>query len=213
MTTLIFVRHGQSEGNLHRLFLGHTDLGLTELGHEQAERTAEYLKNTPIDVCYASDLKRAYQTAEHIVAKQGLSIIPEPRLREIYAGKWEGMSFLDLPVQYPETYEQWMHDLGHVRCPDGESVAELQIRIRAIVEEIVRKHPNQTVCLALHATPIRVMECIWKQLPLERITEVPWVPNASVTTVTYDADMKATLILDGYAEHLADLKTNLPKNI
>ena len=42
----IIERHGQSEGNLRRAFLGHTDLPLSELGREQAAKTAEYLKRT-----------------------------------------------------------------------------------------------------------------------------------------------------------------------
>ena len=43
MTTLIFVRHGQSEGNLKKIFTGQLDIPLTELGRAQAQRTAEYL--------------------------------------------------------------------------------------------------------------------------------------------------------------------------
>ena len=77
---IIFVRHGQSEGNLVRSFLGHTDLPLTELGHKQAEATAEYLKDTDIDIIYASDLKRAWQTAEHIAEKKEL----EERLDKVF---------------------------------------------------------------------------------------------------------------------------------
>ena len=53
----IIERHGQSMGNLVRSFLGHTDLPLSELGHLQAAKTAEYLKDENIDVIISSDLK------------------------------------------------------------------------------------------------------------------------------------------------------------
>ena len=46
---IILVRHGQSIGNQTRVFLGHTDLDLSELGYKQANATAEYLKNEKID--------------------------------------------------------------------------------------------------------------------------------------------------------------------
>ena len=59
MTTLILVRHGQSVANLERIFAGHTDIPLTELGLLQAERTAAYLEEYPIDCIYSSDLLRA----------------------------------------------------------------------------------------------------------------------------------------------------------
>ena len=44
-TNLYFIRHGESEGNKIRAFLGHTDLDLTEKGHSQAQNTAEFLKD------------------------------------------------------------------------------------------------------------------------------------------------------------------------
>ena len=68
-TRLYMIRHGQSEGNLKNLFLGHTDMDLTELGHLQAEMAAEYLATVPVDVIYASDLKRAFHTALHTSEK------------------------------------------------------------------------------------------------------------------------------------------------
>ena len=63
MTTLILVRHGQSESNLKHIFCGQTDVKLTEKGHAQAKKTAEYIiKNYKIDKIYSSDLQRAYDT-------------------------------------------------------------------------------------------------------------------------------------------------------
>lgn len=69
MTKFIFVRHGQSIGNLTGRYLGQFDGRLSELGIEQARRAAEYLKDEKIDTAYASDLLRAYETG---------SIIAEP---------------------------------------------------------------------------------------------------------------------------------------
>ena len=85
----IIERHGQSEGNLVRSFLGHTDLPLSELGRRQAAKTAEFLKDENIDVMISSDRKRAYQTAEPLAKLKGMEIIPNEGLREIYAGKWD----------------------------------------------------------------------------------------------------------------------------
>ena len=48
-TRMILVRHGESEGNKVHAFLGHSDANLSEKGHLQAEKTAEYLKNEKID--------------------------------------------------------------------------------------------------------------------------------------------------------------------
>ena len=92
MTTIYMIRHGQSMGNLERRLLGHTDLPLTELGHLQAERAAEYLLQFGITRVYSSDLLRARQTVEPLARRLSLEVIPERGLREINAG--ESLSLL-----------------------------------------------------------------------------------------------------------------------
>lgn len=211
MTKFIFVRHGQSEGNAVQKFLGHTDMGLTQLGHEQARKTAEYLKDMGIDVIYTSDLIRAYDTAMCIGKVTGLIPVKSSALREIYAGKWEGMNFQEIADTYPE-YETWLSDIGNAVCTDGESVRELQKRINNEIVKIARLNDGKTVCIATHGTPLRVMSCIWQNLDISEAKNIPWVSNASVTTVTYDSGVwKAESI--GYDEHLTGLISKLPANV
>ena len=75
MTHVYFIRHGQSEGNLKHLFLGHTDLDLTDLGRKQAERVGDFFKDIHVDAIYSSDLLRAYHTACPVAKAKGLEII------------------------------------------------------------------------------------------------------------------------------------------
>ena len=70
------MRHGQCKGNLERRLLGHTDLPLTELGHRQAERAAEYLLQFGITRVYSSDRVRAMQTVEPLARRLALEVIP-----------------------------------------------------------------------------------------------------------------------------------------
>ena len=99
-THIFLVRHGQSIGNEKREFLGHTDKDLSSLGYEQAARTAEFLAYEDIDVVYSSDLIRAYNTAIPHADMRNLKVIPEKALREIFAGKWEGMRVEDIISEY-----------------------------------------------------------------------------------------------------------------
>ena len=100
MTTLICIRHGQSEINLARRLTGQLDPPLTPLGVEQARRTAEFLRSQPITRIYSSDLVRCMDTAAPTAAMHGLPVIPEPAFREIFAGKWEGMTFDAITAAY-----------------------------------------------------------------------------------------------------------------
>ena len=104
VTTIYIVRHGESVGNLHRICLGHTNLDLTELGLEQAKKTAEALENVDFAGIYSSDLQRAVHTAEPHAKKRGLEINTSPDFRELYFGNWENASVLMLKEKFHEQF-------------------------------------------------------------------------------------------------------------
>lgn len=211
-TRIYFVRHGESESNLIHQFAGSLDMPLTKRGREQAAATAAFLKDVPFTSVYSSDLQRAYDTALAVAQTQGMSVVGDQRLREIYAGDWEGRSYDDLDREFTDSYGVWRTQIGLAQCPNGESVAQLQARVDRCIQDIVRNHPNQYVCIATHATPIRVMECLWTDTPLEQMHTIPWVSNASVTIVEYH-EGHAQLLSRDASRHLGSLHTVLAKNV
>jgi len=213
MTTVYFIRHGESESNLITQFAGSLDMPLTKKGRLQAELTAAHLERMPIRAVYASDLCRAYDTGRAIAEKLHIPIYGVPELREIYAGKWEGKTYSQLDTEFSEGYGIWKNQIGLAVCPDGESVADLQRRVSACMERIVRHHPDQAICIATHATPIRVMECLWTDTPLKDMHTIPWVSNASITVAKYDENGSAELLTRDFHDHLGDLFTKLANNI
>lgn len=212
-TTLIFIRHGESEGNLRHVFLGQHNAPLTPLGIRQAELAAASLDGTPIDAIYSSDLSRAMMTAEPLARRRGLPIQPEPGFREIFAGKWETHTYEELPVLFPEDFHTWRTDIGRVRCTGGESTAELQQRVLKAVRQVAARHPGQTVCVVTHATALRSMKCAWLGLPVEQMQQVPWPKNASVTVVRCEDDGRTVIEVDDSVEHLGDIVTVVPTNL
>ena len=213
MTKFILVRHGQSEANKKGLFAGHSDFPLSELGLLQAEKTAEYiLENHKIDIIYSSDLKRAYSTALPVSKRTGIEIIPDTRLREIYAGEWEGMKFEDIAEKFPEDRTLWKNDIANSRPTNGESVREIAARILARLTEIGEENDGKTVLVTFHATPIRSMQALWQTGDIGTMKDIDWVPNASVTVVEYK-NSKFTLKSIGENAHLSELNTNLPPTV
>lgn len=213
MTRLILVRHGQSEANLRRVFAGHTDAPLTALGRAQAAATGEYLCRFPIDVAYASDLRRAYDTAAIIAARQGLSVTPDPAFREIFAGEWEGRLFAELATEYPHDFVTlWRGDIGNACPTGGESVLALGARISSAISRILAAHEGKTILIGTHATPIRVMECLWRGIPVASAAAVPFVKNASTTVVEYEGGVPR-LLLCGYEAYLGTLATTMPVSV
>ena len=211
MTTVIFVRHGQSTANLERVFAGHTDASLTDLGHKQAENTAKFLKNYPIGAIYSSDLARSMQTAEPTAKSHGLPIIPDRALREIFAGEWEGRSYDELMEKYAESYTTWRTDCGRAHPEGGESTLELGARIYREVDRLIDAHKGECFAIFTHATPIRLMRAKWEGYPPEELKNVEFCANASVSVVEYDENGTANVLLCGYDEHQGDIATRFAK--
>ena len=213
MTTLIFVRHGQSESNLSKVFTGQGNTALTELGRAQAERTAKYLEQYPITYIYASDLDRAMDTAAPTAAFHRLKIQPNSKFREIYAGEWENKPYEELLRSYPDSYRVWLEDTGKAHPEKGESVKELYERVNAEVERLVALHRGECIAVFSHATPARALGGKWFGIASENLIEVPWATNASVSVAEYGDDGSIRVICYGYDAHQGDAATALPKGL
>ena len=211
-TTLILVRHGESNANGSGFFAGQLDIELSQRGLQQAELTARYIReNYHIDAIYSSDLQRAYHTALPIARACNTEIVRLQQLREIFAGDWQGMSFDELQTQHADSYGVWLNNIGKAHPANGESVAALSDRIFAAVQEIARKEAGKTIAIVTHATPIRTLMCRLKGLDLEHMKQIPWVSNASLSVVSVDDDW--VLAQESFDLHLAELKTHFPANV
>ena len=214
MTTILMVRHGESEANRMRVFAGNFDADLQDRGFEQAEKTAEFIANTyKVDKIYASDLKRAFKTGKAIGDRLGIDVEPDRRLREISAGEWEGKFFSEIEEKYVEDYRIWKTDTGNARCTGGESTRELGARILAALTEIAEANEGKTVVVATHATPVRVMQVHTQGGgDFNVMKDIKWVTNASVSEFIYENGKFRCGKISPDA-HLGELNTSLPANV
>ena len=207
-TRLIFVRHGEAEGNRKKLFHGWTDSELTPKGNQQAQAVAKRLKYQPIDVMYSSPLKRAYRTAQYIAEEKGIMEIKVvDNLKEINAGLWEDMKFDKLPVKWPKEHDVW-ENKPHLHCmPMGESIKDAFDRTLHEVLHIIKENQGKSVCVVTHGTVLRSLVCHFKGKPFEELATVPWCDNTSITVVEFD-DRNFRVCLEGDNSHLCeDLST------
>ena len=188
VTTIYIVRHGESVGNLHRICLGHTNLDLTELGLEQAKKTAEALENVDFAGIYSSDLQRAVHTAEPHAKKRGLEINTSPDFRELYFGNWENASVLMLKEKFHDRFMiGWRQNFGTFTAPEGESVVAMAERMVSGLEKIAALHLGKTILVTSHAAAIRAL---WGKIsgyaPSEWAEAFPFPTNASYSVLEYD---------------------------
>lgn len=213
MTTIIIIRHGQSVANLNKVFAGHFDADLSDMGHTQAKLTAkEIASKFKIDKIYASDLKRAYNTALPLAELLGLEIIPDEGLREIYAGEWEGRTFDELASVYAHDYTVWRTDIGNSRCTGGESARELGERMQAKIREIAKENEGKTVAVATHAAAIRSLMAICSENGFDGMKDIPFVSNASYSVIKVEND-ELLFTETSLDDHLGEFKTKFPPKV
>lgn len=204
MLHLILVRHGETEWNAQRRYQGQTDVPLSELGRRQAELVAERLAGQKIDVIYASDLKRAWETAQPFAKQSGLQVVADPRLRELKFGILEGLTFDEAQEHHPEMIAAWLEDFSNT--PDGgESIEAFQARLVSLLNDLKQKYDEQVVLLVAHGGPLSEI----LRIILELSREKRWyleIENASVSEVSIAEDYIALKRLNDTC-HLATLNT------
>ncbi len=159
-TRLLLLRHGQTEMSVERRYSGRANPDLTEHGHAQAAAVAAGIRSldgaADVTAVLSSPLRRARQTADPVAAALGLPVTSHDALLETDFGAWDGLTFAQARDRDPDIHRRWLGD-ETVRPPGGESFADVSSRVTGLRDELVAGHPNQTLLLVSHVTPIKLL--------------------------------------------------------
>lgn len=187
------VRHGQSTGNVTGTIQGHADAALTELGHQQADITANYINNNlqkfDIKRIYASDLQRAYNTAGYVGNILNLEVSKLEALREAYFGKWEGMNLEEIKANGEGSLlEKWRVEKTW-RPEWCESFEQLSKRSTNIISKIALEAENNAL-VASHGGFIYSLITTLDQ------DKAVTIDNCSISTLEFTIDKKYNEVLN-----------------
>lgn len=202
MLRLLLVRHGETDWNATGRYQGQNDIPLNAIGERQAKAVAERLAAERLDAVYASDLLRAWETAQAIADPHGLEVRADVRLREMNYGDWQGLTYREIVEQAPEALAAWNADRLHNTPPGGESLLELAYRTQSVMDEIRATHPEGTVALASHGGTVRMILCVL----LERSPASYWqfeMDNTAVSEIEFQ-DRGPVIIRWNDTQHLRD---------
>ncbi|MCC6446406.1 MAG: histidine phosphatase family protein [Armatimonadetes bacterium] len=163
---LILIRHGETDWNARNRFQGQTDIPLNTTGRRQARVTGRRLRHEPVGAVYTSDLTRALETAHLIAASHVLEVRPSPALRERSFGAWEGLTMQEIEKAHPESASEWKKGDVYFAAPEGERLDDLQKRSVACVEEIIARHPGETVLIVGHGASLKTVILHFLEAPL-----------------------------------------------
>lgn len=174
---IYFVRHGQTDYNLNKIYAGQQDIPLNENGIEQAKQTALELKDVDFDVCFCSPLIRAKQTCDEIL-KFHKTLIPiyDDRLKERYYGKLENQ-----PVGIIK-FNRWKvgEDDEQTKQYEIEEIMSVYNRVSSFYDEILNKHSAKNILIVAHSGIARIGCAYFNGFPDEKDFSTIKISNAEI---------------------------------
>jgi 2,3-bisphosphoglycerate-dependent phosphoglycerate mutase len=162
---VVFETHATSEDNEAGLATGWLPGRLSAAGREQARELGERRRDDGLSVVFASDLRRAVETAEIAFGGSGTPVLVDPRLRECDYGELNGTAG---PI----------HDrAGHldVPYPGGESWGQAVDRVSRFLVELAAKRSGERVLVIGHSATRLALETVANGRPLDEAMTEPFV--------------------------------------
>jgi glucosyl-3-phosphoglycerate phosphatase len=177
---VVLWRHGRTEWNAGARFQGQTDIDLDDIGRQQAVRAARLLAALGPELIISSDLRRAADTAAELCRLVGRPVELDARLRETYAGDWQGLTGAQIAARYPGEYSAWQSGDPELRVGGGESRADVAARMADAITDAAARLPDSGLAvLVTHGGAARLGVARLVGLPLERFTNLGGLSNGS----------------------------------
>jgi len=188
-TTVLLVRHGQTESNVTGYYMGWSDEDLDDVGYAQVRSLSSRLAGLPIASVYTSPLRRACTTAEILAKPHDLELQVMDDLIEIHLGDWQGLHMDEIKQRWPELWHQSRVDPSGITMPNGESLAQVTERALRAFETIVAANQGKHAVMVTHDAIVRVLAA-----------HVMGVPNSIYRKLEiYNASLSIIRVQDGNA--------------
>jgi alpha-ribazole phosphatase len=151
---LYLIRHGITQWNHEKKYLGWTDQVLLESETTHLDVLKNTIETVSFDDCYSSDLRRCQETLSYILPNS--RVILDQRLRELNFGDWEGKTYETLKDD--ERYQQWVVNWESLSPPKGESGQTFQARLQSFLTDLTaswEKKKRRKVLIVTHGGVIR----------------------------------------------------------
>lgn len=160
---IIYFVHGTTTDNLEHKSTGWIPGELSEKGIEQSIVLKNQINMDEIDLVISSDLKRAIDSANYTF-KGIKEILHDERIRECNYGDLNGQD--TTLVKYEEHIT--------IPFPNGESLKDVENRVRSLCNELLEKYDGKTIAFVAHKAPQLALEVITKKITWEEAIDKDW---------------------------------------
>ena len=179
MSTLVLLRHGESQWNLENRFTGWVDVPLTDKGRSEAHRAGKLLREAGIAFtrCFTSELQRAQETLRIVLEELGATALPVERdqaLNERHYGDLQGLDKAETAKKYGDEQVHLWRRSYDIAPPNGESLKDTAARtlpyFKAHVVPALDRGEN--VLVAAHGNSLRSIVMDLEKLTREQVLEL-----------------------------------------
>ena len=192
MSTLILIRHGQSQWNAENLFTGWVDTPLSEQGTVEARKAGERLSagGIAVDVAFTSTLRRAIDTGRIVLETLGQSDLDQVeawQLNERFYGALTGRNKAQTAAEFGEEQVRIWRRSYDIRPPGGESLEDTGRRaVPYFTETIIpATMDSSAVLVSAHGNSLRA---IIKELEGISDSDIPSLEIATGVPIVYEMD-------------------------
>lgn len=177
MAYLALVRHGQSRWNAQGRWTGLTDIGLNNVGKDEAARASHSLKDTAFDTGFTSPLKRAKQTLEIIKKELGIESLPTEEstaLNERDYGDYTGKNKWEIKDEVGEEKFDKIRRGWNEPIPNGETLEDVYKRIVPYYKQSIlpKLKSGQNIIVSAHGNSLRALVKYLEQIPDDKIANL-----------------------------------------
>ena len=171
MPNVVLIRAGATDFDDEQRIQGSIELPLNERGHAEVDALIRELQDDQIDLILTAPSEPSISTATGISEGLGGVKVKENKgLANLNQGLWEGLPADEVRRKYPKLFRQWRDSPDSVCAPEGETLAELQSRVRKAIEKPLKKKDN--VAIVASEPLATILGCILEKTP-SRIGRLP----------------------------------------
>ena len=194
-TTLFLVRHGETDQNTKRVYMGRSNDPLNERGRVQSAAAAGRLSSLSITRIFSSPVARAVQTAEVISEKLQLDVETLDCFTEIDFGPWGRLSADEIERRWPRAWRLWREKPQLLDFAGIETLTGVRMRVGEGLDIVLREGKGKNIVIVTHDVVIRNVLSLVLNIDNSRYRSFA-AANASLSIIHFEGEMGRILLLN-----------------